>query len=527
MWQKDKICLFAYPAGRTDKTFKLPDNVITINSCAFCGADYLEELNLSNTLYRNEPFIIGCKNLKKITGTASEQIIFKNNAVYDQNMKLLYVGSEEGGTLTIPDDAKEIGAYAFSYKTFDKVVVPQSVTKIDQYAFWHANIKDVDLSQYSGSIWNNSFMHSKLEKVELPATVDVIYNSAFQQCNNLKSVTIADNASLSAIYDQAFLADPVLENVNFGTDSQIQLINASAFALCPKLKSLTIPSNISTLGDGVASGDDNLAYIDLSNTELTFDAVDRTKDAFDGMDAHTLVSLPQAEDESSTITGENIVNVDGNGNRTAASIALYNKATSFETPYSFTASKVTYDRAFTKDTYATVAFPFALTATQTAALGKVYAFQNVSNNQAVFDDNVTSETKAYQPYLLLSNCTAFSAENVKFENASGNSASGDFAACFEATNESGKLGLNSDFSATKAPVFRMLADGETILPFHAYITSTATSLPVKGAEATNISNIRVNGKTSNSIYTLNGSKLSTIPTQPGVYIIGNKKVLVK
>jgi hypothetical protein len=116
---------------------------------------------------------------------------------------------------------------------------------------------------------------------------------------------------------------------------------------------------------------------------------------------------------------------------------------------------------------------------------------------------------------------------VKFENASGNSASGDFAACFEATNESGKLGLNSDFSATKAPVFRMLADGETILPFHAYITSTATSLPVKGAEATNISNIRVNGKTSNSIYTLNGSKLSTIPTQPGVYIIGNKKVLVK
>lgn len=370
-------------------------------------------------------------------------------------------------------------------------------------------------------------MHSKLEKVELPATVDVIYNSAFQQCNNLKSVTIADNASLSAIYDQAFLADPVLENVNFGTDSQIQLINASAFALCPKLKSLTIPSNISTLGDGVASGDDNLAYIDLSNTELTFDAVDRTKDAFDGMDAHTLVSLPQAEDESSTITGENIVNVDGNGNRTAASIALYNKATSFETPYSFTASKVTYDRAFTKDTYATVAFPFALTATQTAALGKVYAFQNVSNNQAVFDDNVTSETKAYQPYLLLSNCTAFSAENVKFENASGNSASGDFAACFEATNESGKLGLNSDFSATKAPVFRMLADGETILPFHAYITSTATSLPVKGAEATNISNIRVNGKTSNSIYTLNGSKLSTIPTQPGVYIIGNKKVLVK
>jgi hypothetical protein len=62
MWQKDKICLFAYPAGRTDKTFKLPDNVITINSCAFCGADYLEELNLSNTLYRNEPFIIGCYN---------------------------------------------------------------------------------------------------------------------------------------------------------------------------------------------------------------------------------------------------------------------------------------------------------------------------------------------------------------------------------------------------------------------------------------------------------------------------------
>lgn len=147
------------------------------------------------------------------------------------------------------------------------------------------------------------------------------------------------------------------------------------------------------------------------------------------------------------------------------------------------------------------------------------------NNASV--SSVASETAAYQPYLLLSNGTAFSAENVKFEKAPENGASTVFAACFESTNERGKLGLNSDFSATKAPVFRTLADGETILPFHAYITSSATSLPVKGAEATNISNIRVSGKAANSVYTLNGSKLSTMPTQSGVYIIGKKKVLVK
>lgn len=527
LYQTSSYCLVSYPAGRTDKSFTVPDNVITVYSFAFSGADNLEELDNSKTQYWDDAAIVGCKNLKKITGTGSKNLIFKNNAAYDQNMILKYIGCEEGGTISLPDDAKGISGYAFSYRTFDKVVLPQSVTAIGQYAFWHANIKDVDLSQYSGSIWYYAFMHSKLEKVELPATIDIIYNSAFQQCNNLKSVTIADNAKLSDIYEQAFLDDPVLESINFGANSSIENINASAFALCSKLKSLTIPTSLITLGYGVVSCDDNLAYLDLSNTELTFNAVDRTKDFFDGMDAHTLVFMPQPEDPSSDVTGENIVNVDETGTRTAASIALYSKATSFETPYSFTAKKVTYDRSFTKDTYATVAFPFALNETQTAALGKLYTFQNVADNQAVFENSASSTTTAYQPYLLLSNGTAFSAENVKFEKASENSASGDFAACFEATSESGKLGLNSDFSATKAPVFRTLANGETILPFHAYITSTATSLPVKGAEATNISNIRANGKVGNSVYTLNGSKLSTIPTQPGVYIIGNKKVLVK
>lgn len=385
----------------------------------------------------------------------------------------------------------------------------------------------MDLSNYANTIWDNTFAGSKLEKVELPATVEKVATSAFQGCNNLKSVTFADGSTASSIDKNAFADDPLLETVNFGQDTQLFSIGNGAFALCPRLKSLSIPASITDLGQGIACGDTNLAYFDLSNTEIDITGVDRSSEMFDGLDAHTLVFLPQTMDEASTVAGDNIVNIDGDGNRTAESISLYNQATSFETPYPFTAKKVTYDRSFTKDTYATVAFPFALNASQVAALGKMYSFQNVSNNEAVFDDKAASETAAYQPYLLLSNGTAFSAENVKFEKAPENGASSVFAACFESTNERGKLGLNSDFSATKAPVFRTLADGETILPFHAYITSSATSLPVKGAEATSISNIRVSGKAANSVYTLNGSKLSTMPTQPGIYIIGKKKVLVK
>ena len=524
---KSAYLLVSYPAKKTGKTYTADADIITVEPYAFSEVSDLEEINFSSIEYWIQPVIMNCMNVKKVTAKDSRYLKYKENAIFNEAYLLYYTPSVSGGTYTVPDYVKGIYPYGLSYANFDKVVIPKTLNFIGDHACLNANIKEIDLSQFVGTIWAQTFMGTKLEKVELPAAVDNIYPSAFQSCKNLNSVTFADASSVDGIGENAFADDPVLETVNFGQDTQLSTIANGAFALCPHLKSLSIPSSIVTLGKGIACGDTNLAYIDLSNAELNIKAVDRTSDTFDGLDAHTLVFLPQAEDESSTITGENIVNIDGDGNRTAASIALYNKATSFETPYSFTASKVTYDRAFTKDTYATVAFPFALTATQTATLGKMYAFQNVSNNEAVFEDKAASETAAYQPYLLLSNGTAFSGENVKFEKAPENGASSDFAVCFESTNERGKLGLNSDFSATKAPVFRTLADGETILPFHAYITSSAASLPVKGAEATNISNIRVSGKAANSVYTLNGSKLSTMPTQSGVYIIGKKKVLVK
>ena len=524
-----KMALVSYPANKEDKTFTVPDDniIVTAEPYAFSGVSALEEINFSNIQYWQQPVIMNCKNIKKITGTNSTYLIFKDNAVLTQANALYYTPSAGGGTYTVPDYVTGLKAYSLSFSDFDKVVIGAKCTGIGDHAFYNSNVKEVDLSNFANTIWDNTFTRSKLEKVDLPATVNQVSTSAFQRCNNLKSVTFADGSTASSIDKNAFADDPLLETVNFGQDTQLSSIGNGAFALCPRLKSLAIPASITYLGQGIACGDTNLAYFDLSNTEIDISEVDRSSEMFDGLDAHTLVFLPQAEDEASTVAGDNIVNIDGDGNRTAESISLYNQATSFETPYSFTAKKVTYDRSFTKDTYATVAFPFALNASQVAALGKMYSFQNVSNNEAVFDDKAASETAAYQPYLLLSNGTAFSAENVNFEKVPENGASSDFAACFESTNERGTLGLNSDFSATNAPVFRTLADGETILPFHAYITSSATSLPVKGAEATNISNIRVSGKAASSVYTLNGSRLSTMPTQPGIYIIGKKKVLVK
>lgn len=528
-YHSNYIGLVSYPANKEVKTFTVPNDtsIVTAKPYAFSGVSALEEINFSNIGYWKQPVIMNCRNIKTITGKNSRYLIFKDNAVFTEAYVLYYTPSAGGGTYTVPDYVPSLWAYSFSFSDFDKVVIGNKCSGIDHHAFYNSNVKEVDLSNYAKTIQANTFAGSKLEKVDLPATVGNVSTSAFQGCNNLKSVTFADGSTASSIGENAFADDPLLETVNFGQDTQLSSIGNGTFAFCPRLKSLSIPASITDLGQGIACGDANLAYLDLSNTEIDITGVDRSLESFDGLDAHTLVFLPQAEDEASTVAGDNIVNMDADGNRTAESISLYNQATSFETPYSFTANKVTYDRSFTKDTYATVAFPFALNTTQVAALGKMYSFQNVSNNEAVFDDKAASETAAYQPYLLLSNGTAFSAENVKFEKAPENGASSVFAACFESTNERGKLGLNSDFSATKAPVFRTLADGETILPFHAYITSSAASLPVKGAEATNISNIRVSGKAANSVYTLNGSKLSTIPTQPGVYIIGKKKVLVK
>ncbi len=57
----------AYPAGKTDRVYKAPDNTWGISPCAFLGADHLREVYLPSRLKEIKEYTFSdCKNLRKV-----------------------------------------------------------------------------------------------------------------------------------------------------------------------------------------------------------------------------------------------------------------------------------------------------------------------------------------------------------------------------------------------------------------------------------------------------------------------------
>lgn len=91
LYKKGMKILVSYPANKEDKTFTVPDdNIIVTAPYAFSGVSALEEINFSNIQYWQQPVIMNCKNIKKITGTNSQYLIFKDNAVFSEKYELYY-----------------------------------------------------------------------------------------------------------------------------------------------------------------------------------------------------------------------------------------------------------------------------------------------------------------------------------------------------------------------------------------------------------------------------------------------------
>ena len=111
--------------------------------------------------------------------------------------------------------------------------------------------------------------------VVIPDTVTAIASSAFDKTRTLiRSVHIP--ASVREIQDGAFM-NTSLSSVSFHDTrtypSQLLTVGNNAFA-STKLESITLPSNVSSIGQGVFKGAASLTSIDVDPTNATFVSVD-------------------------------------------------------------------------------------------------------------------------------------------------------------------------------------------------------------------------------------------------------------
>lgn len=188
------------------KSIMLPDNLKTIENCAFMGCNNLNMSKFPNTLE------------------------------------------------TIDDLAF---AYCFSLESIE---FPNSIKKIGESAFGECSgLKEIKLPNGIDTIENYTFYRcSRLNSVKFPEKIKKIKKGAFGECINLGSISIPE---VSIIEDYAFCSCSNLENVNFSDN--LKIIGDYAFFCCEKLPSITIPGGITKIGEFSFRYNDSLKIINI------------------------------------------------------------------------------------------------------------------------------------------------------------------------------------------------------------------------------------------------------------------------
>lgn len=267
----------------------LPDKVNgqevkSIKEGAFSGCTELTDISIPSLVTSiGEDAFSGCTSLKSIyidsiegatdapTGapwgaTDSPTIYWTGN----------YIGynSMETGDLALTVDNKSLvtGSIVLPDKVNGKEVV-----SIASYAFdGCSNMTSISIQATVTSIGYNTFRNcTGLREITIPKEINYIANLAFIGCKNL-SVKIEkislDRGSWPSAFDEGWNdgCGPIYVTVCEGVSS----IAGNAFNSWASLKSISIPSTVSEIGEGIFNGCHNLEsiYIDKERESIIFES---------------------------------------------------------------------------------------------------------------------------------------------------------------------------------------------------------------------------------------------------------------
>ena len=253
LFNKDKTELICYPAGKTDKSYNIPDSVTSIGYYAFQDCSSLTSITIPSSVTSiGGSAFSGCTSLTSIT--IPDSVTSIGDLAFSDCTSLT--------SITIPDSVTEIGSSAFSGCTsLTSITIPDSVTSIGDLAFSGCtSLTSITIPDSVTEIGSSAFQDcTSLTSITIPNSVTSIGYYAFYGCTSLTSVTIPD--SVKAIYSSAFSDCSSLTSVTI--PNSVTSIGEYAFRDCSSLTSITIPDSVTSIGDYAFSGCKSLTAIDV------------------------------------------------------------------------------------------------------------------------------------------------------------------------------------------------------------------------------------------------------------------------
>ena len=164
-------------------------------------------------------------------------------------------------SLTIASSVTNIGYYAFEgCSGLTSLTIPSSVLSIGTGAFKGCSgLTSLAIPPSVSSIGFDAFAGCcSLKSMTIPSSVTNIGNSAFMGCSGLVSVTVPGR---NCGIDFANVTNLVISE---GT-TEISTHSCLGFRNCRKIKSLTVPSSVTSIGDGAFSGCSGLVSVSISS----------------------------------------------------------------------------------------------------------------------------------------------------------------------------------------------------------------------------------------------------------------------
>ena len=248
--------LIAYPAGKTDTQYTVPDDVVDIAGGAFEGAVHIESITIGENVkdlgvmaFRN------CPKLKEVT--------------LPQSIGHMPSGTfMECGSLTsvnIPGSFQYIGIGAFQDCTsLTEVTLPQDLKTLGESAFNNcASLQRIDIPENVAELRPNTFRGcSSLTEIKLPAELDRISRGALQDCSSLGSIELPEN--MTGIDERAFKGCSSLASIEI--PDKVSAIGDNAFEECTSLKSAVTGNGVKEIGSWAFYGCTSLEKLILGSS---------------------------------------------------------------------------------------------------------------------------------------------------------------------------------------------------------------------------------------------------------------------